>query len=950
MRDVVRAVKPIIVAGVLAVLLGGCPNQDPYEYVTGSQGNVAQIGTPQVEVLTPASNLSLTGGSQVDVNWQAQAGTSFATVDVFIDQDRVVDSGNELFAYRDLPLDQTSALVDTTTLRQGTYFIGVRVRQAGQLVASGYAPGSVTIDQRPVLYFEETERSFNDPNVYSARDNVKFDRSQRIVETFDVAWQLIDPDTPNSQVTINLDPDGTPNGNEIELYATSLPAQRAAQALTPPVNLFAFSFDLATYTLEAGTYKILALVTDPTTGNVAPFYAPGSIRLRGRLAGFVDLRDLDQPGATAVSGAIFEGFNPHDNAGSFVSSAADIDGDGFADFLMMSQFGKPWYQVNLERTGSGEAYMIYGRQQRFSGVNNLNSTGVLFRAEIFLGPPEVDDPVRPSRGVTSFTVLDDWDNDGVREFAFGVPFVDSDLRDFEILTSDVVNTYTDNLGSFRTGAVVVGAGASLRPTLGYPGRHVYPLAAYGQRPHGPRVDPECPEFFYGPNALDLGGNPYWRHRADTTSDLELNQSGCRIYTNDFGDQCGETIDQYADRGILISVPNRDPVTCTGLGRSVPGAGVVSLYFGRYIWNVDDLSLPHQGPYRYVLDDRRLFPVGGPGGTILREGSPGYYVDDDDSPNPCTLTISLLTPLRVATSRIFGEIEGGAVGNAYSAGDFNADGIPDFLVGSPLSKDSAGACFIVLGRLPELVVGNDLSVEELGLPMSGPRPVDQRVFDGIRVVGGVGERLGQAQADAGDFNNDGISDVIIGSPLTSARRGGAAVFFGSRTVTNLTQEEIAFDQIATRELGVVFVGEEDGDLAGARVANAGDVDGDGNTDILIAAPERSVRLDDNGDGFPEIERTRCGVVYLVYGSPDLRGQLNLADVGTEKLPGAVFIGRDSDHYLGAGLGEQGDRANGIAGAGDVDGDGAGDLLLGSVKASPRDRNRAGEVYLLYGAAN
>ena len=244
----------------------------------------------------------------------------------------------------------------------------------------------------------------------------------------------------------------------------------------------------------------------------------------------------------------------------------------------------------------------------------------------------------------------------------------------------------------------------------------------------------------------------------------------------------------------------------------------------------------------------------------------------------------------------------------------------------------------------------MQLEELALPMNGPDSSQERIFNGIRVVGSPNERLGQSQDDAGDFNNDGLADVLIGSPLLNSRQGGAAVFFGSRDAINLTQEEIPFTELPERGLGVIFVGEEYGDLAGARVATAGDVNGDGNDDILIAAPNRSVRLDGDLDGTVEIDRTECGVVYLIYGSPDLTGTISLSLIGTEQLPGAVFIGRNSQDQLGAGLGEHGDRSFGIASGGDVNGDGFGDILLGSVTASPRDCARAGEAYLLYGAGD
>ena len=935
-----RGLAAVVAGTGLGLLLGGCPTNQPLEFITGGTGNQSQLGTQaSVRVLSPTADMSITGGTPIEVNWNVVATTNFASVDVIFDLDDNPSNGNEIIGVQGLGITDSNTVLDTTPLDAGTYFVGVVLREQNEVAAFDYAAGRIIVNQQARFFFT------------APRNNFVFDRSPLITPQFNVAWEVHDPDSTVS-IQIFLDPDDVPNGNEILLRESNNQTGDS------------FQFNLPTSLFEPGTYRILAVVSDGTT--TAEFYAPASIRLRARLAGIVDLRDLGTPDG-GISGAIFEGVNPRDNLGSFVGSAQDLDGDGFGDFVCVAQFGKSGYATNAQRLGVGEVYIVHGRRDRFSGTINMNSLGALFRGWLYSGVPETVDPIRPSRGITSFAVLADWDLDGVPELAFGVPFVDS----FPVGTLDPP-------GYFRTGGVVIAAGSSLRPDLGFAGAapaYVLGLAEFGTLPHQPHTDAPCPEGFVGPKAMDIGSfgggwTSFYQHTADVVGTPNRGSLvlGCRLSSNGFGDQFGEHIATYQYDSIVISAPNLDPGIGTFGGVSAAGAGVVYVYYNpsfvsNYPWsnvqappantatgysgmpdNAIENLIPHGGPYHYIIGDAGIdLP------TLLSR-SPGYAVDPDDSENPCTLETATGAPQISNTLRIWGQDPGGHLGNAEPIGDFNSDGIRDLAVGNPQEGDGAGAVYIVMGRFRNLVIGHELPVGELSLPMNGSDPQSVRIFDGIRIVGDPGSRLGQSQAGVADFNGDGLGDVLIGSPLINNRQGGAAIFFGKRDLINLTQSEIAYSDIATRGLGVIFEGENDDDLAGARVASAGDVDGDGLTDILICAPNANVHVDIDQDGELDIDRVRCGVIYLVYGSSQLEGICQLADVGTEKVPGAVFVGRNSEDQLGAGLGEQGDRTHGMAGAGDVDGDGFGDLIFGSVLASPGDRVDAGEAYLIYGTGD
>jgi hypothetical protein len=921
-----------MLAATSAWFLSGCGGVAPAEFILGTTGDSGRIGPVAiVDAISPTSDLQITGGTPVEVNWRVTATTNFANVTLIFDVDDDPNNGNEVIAQEGLSIQDTTRTLDTSRLDAGTYQIGVLLFQQNRLSVFDYTPGRLIVNQAPRLFFT------------SPRDNFALDRSNRITPRFDIAWQVFDPDSTVT-VEIFLDPDASPNGNEIKLREST---QQTSDS---------FSFDLPTSLFAAGRYRILAIVSDGFQS--FPFYAPGSILLRARVAGYRDLRELGR-GGSDLAGAIFEGFNPRDNLGSFVAQARDLDNDGFGDFLMMAQFGKPNYSFNLQRSGIGEAYLIYGRAQRFSGSISVNSVGQLFRGEVLTGPAEATDPIRPTRGLTSFTVLADWDSDGVREFAFGIPFTDS-----------VSIAPLDPSGYFRTGGVVVATGSVLRPDRGFPGGQVIRLDQIGMLEHVPRTVPGCPEGFLGPKgaqALTGGSSTFFHaHTADVPVSIAntYDRLGCRFSSNEFGDQFGESISLYDFDGLIMTAPNRDPAVSTVAAFSAPGAGVVSVYYNNSLrpffpWtnvnappanaeagyggmpgNPFETWIPHGGPYVYSVDELRF----GTGAGLA--DSPGYFVDRGDG-EPCETFVDPGLPNVISTTRFWSKTPGARLGEVRGVDDFNADGLQDLLIGAPLANNGAGACFLVPGRLLDLIAGGELNLEELALPLTDGPAASARIFNGLQIRGAPGTRLGTSQDATGDFNGDGIVDIVIGSPLLNNRRGGVAVVFGSHDLINLTETELLLTDVPARGLGVIFQGDQEGDLAGARVAGVGDVDGDGLGDILIAAPEKSVRLDIDLDGTIDIDRTSCGVVYLVYGSADLRGTLNLADVGTERLPGAIFIGRNSGDFLGAGIGEQGDRSFGIATAGDVDGDGRRDLILGSVSASPRNLVRAGEAYLIYG---
>lgn len=248
--------------------------------------------------------------------------------------------------------------------------------------------------------------------------------------------------------------------------------------------------------------------------------------------------------------------------------------------------------------------------------------------------------------------------------------------------------------------------------------------------------------------------------------------------------------------------------------------------------------------------------------------------------------------------------GGRFGHAAaSAGDVNADGIDDVIVGAPYDEISAGRVWIYSGS-------DGTELHALLPPASGA------------------VRFGTSVAGLGDIDADGHDDVVVGAPASDSQgpdRAGSAWVFSGRTGEPL----------------LALHGSEARERFGWVVSAAGDVDADGTPDILVGSPAGNCARAFSGDDGSLIHRydgrqpgDRLGVAVASAGDLDADGHVDIligADQAMGDGPGyaAVYSGRTHAPLFvvegpepGAGFGGS------VSSAGDVDGDGRLDIIIGS----------------------
>ncbi|MBF2001359.1 MAG: FG-GAP repeat protein [Synechococcales cyanobacterium M58_A2018_015] len=206
--------------------------------------------------------------------------------------------------------------------------------------------------------------------------------------------------------------------------------------------------------------------------------------------------------------------------------------------------------------------------------------------------------------------------------------------------------------------------------------------------------------------------------------------------------------------------------------------------------------------------------------------------------------------------------------------------------------------------------------------------DLSTLDGSNgfIINGLfaGSRLGQSVSSAGDINGDGIADIVIGADATSVltNPGAAYVLFGR---SGEFSSNISLNSLNGSN-GFAIRGRAIDDSTGFSVSNAGDVNGDGITDLIVGARFADVRGKDSGESF------------VIFGR---RGGFP-AEIRLDNLGGNGFV------IPGIAPDDRSGRA--VSGAGDVNGDGVDDFLVGATLASTNLAEKSGQVYVVFGNRN
>ncbi len=604
--------------------------------------------------------------------------------------------------------------------------------------------------------------------------------------------------------------------------------------------------DTFTYTVsdgKGGTSTATVAVTVNGLNNTSPIAVGDNAG-----ASVIDLGDLD-----GTDGFSIEGVASNDYSGGSVSSAGDVNGDGFDD-LIIGATG-----VDENGSGAGAAYIVFGKASGFGanlGLAGLDGTNG-FRLE---GVAAGD------WAGMSVSGAGDVNGDGFDDVIVGARNADANGADsgasyvvFGKASGFAASTDLSSLSGtdgFRLEGVAAGDWAGISVS----------------------------------GAGDVNGDGF--------DDVIVGA----YHADPNGADSGSSYVVFGKAGGFVASTNLSTLDGTN-GFRLDGVAASDLAGG--VSNVGDVN---GDGFDDVIIGARYADHGGSnsGSAYVVFGKAGGF----------SATMDLSTLNGANGFRLDGEAAGDAIGTGLlnaGVGDINGDGFDDVIVGAfgaDINGSNSGSAYVVFGQASGFSANMNLST------LDGT--------NGFRLDGVAdGDRAGLSVSSAGDFNGDGFDDVIIGAyraDPNDSNSGSSYLVFGKAGGFDATIDLGALDPTD----GFILEGVAAGDQSGRSVSSAGDLNGDGFDDLIVGASYN----DTNG--------VQSGTSYVVFGRA---GGL------TDSLPLQVLDGGNGFRLDGEAAG---DLAGGVSDAGDVNGDGFADVIIGA-RSTDHGASNAGSAYVVFGKA-
>ena len=666
----------------------------------------------------------------------------------------------------------------------------------------------------------------------------------------------------------------------------------------------------------------------------------------------------------AMQERFFTGFASSDQFGNSISSAGDVNGDGFDDIII----GAPLNDAG--GTNAGRAYIFFG--------GNLINSGV----DVILTGLTAGDQF----GI-SVSTSGDVNGDGYSDVIVGANFNDAGGsnagRAYVYFGGSSMNNAADIILTGAAASDLFGTSVSAGGDMNGDGYSDVIVGASFNDAGGSNAGRAY--IYYGANSPDntadvilTGAAASDQFGNSVSSSGDLNGDGFSdvivgAYLNDAGGTDagrayiffgGSSPDNSADVMLTgattndqfgISVSAAGDVNGDGYSDVISGAflnsaggsnaGRAYVYFGGNVmdstadviftgetagdafgWKVSAAGDMNGDGYSDVISAADLNDAGG-----LNAGRVYIYFNS-------------MTGTDIADEFFTGAAANDFFGYSVSAaGDMNGDGFNDIIVGAPYNNaggSAAGRTYIyfggvILNNTADVILTGKVSSELFGYSVSAAGDVNSDGYSDV-IISGVGnnalgiytgrayvffggsivdtvadvimtgaasgDQFGYSVSSAGDVNSDGYSDVIIGANLNDSAglsSGRAYVYLGGSTMNNVAD--------------VTITGAAAGDQLGRSVSSAGDINGDGYSDVIV------------GEWLNDAGGSNAGQAQIFFGGISMN---NAADVT----------------YTGATAGDQFGQS--VSSAGDVNGDGYSDVIIGAPNNDAGGSN-AGRSYIYYG---